>query len=709
MNAGTVNVKLEGRGNYTGTRRVSYDIARAPLTVVTGGDAKVYDGKALTNPSASLSGLIGDQTAPIEATGSITNVGITKNTYAIDWNAGTASESNYQIATEQLGMLAVSKRTVNVTADNKRKVYGEDNPALTFTVAEGGLVDGDTLASLGVTPVPTTNAAKTSPVGTYPIDFADPQTSTQNYNLEYHPGTLAVTRSKESVVIAAKSAGKVYDGTPLTEAGFEVTGKLAEGDRVTDVVMSAGSSLTNVGSQPNQVESYVIRNASGEDVTASYDDVTLQGGTLVVTKRPIVFVADSDLSRTYDGTEQSVVTWHSREGTDQGLAAGHQTNVSAEGKGMLPGVYPVTVTSAEEVSITDAEGADVTTNYQVRCVEGAMRIWPISTQIAITAASAAKTYDGSALVNAGFSATAGVLLDGDELQATVEGAVTHVGDDGTNKVTSYKVMRGDVDVTSGYTFGASVNGKLTVTPAQLTVTTDSATKTYDGTPLTAPGSLAGLVGEETATLVTTGSITDPGSTSNGYEIRWDGTAREGDYAVGDESLGTLTVTEPASDKVYACVQGDGATWTHGSGDTLTFVYKCLESDEGTFSHFAGLEVDGVLLPTMDYDAKSGSLVVTLKSGYLQGLSAGAHTLQPRFDDGSAQKAGFAVANTTTDGGTAGTSTGSATTGMSTGATRTSGTTTSVVTPNTGDESSTWFGLLCVLGLAALALARKVAR
>ena len=322
-------------------------------------------------------------------------------------------------------------------------------------------------------------------------------------------------------------------------------------------------------------------------------------------------MADSDLSRAYDGTEQSVTTWHSREGDDQGLVAGHQTNVSAEGKGIQSGAYQVSVTGAKDVSIVDGEGNDVTKDYEVTCVDG----------------------------------------------------------------------------------------RLVIHPAELTVTTESATKPYDGKPLTAPGSIAGLVEGETATLVTTGSVTDPGSVSNGYQIRWDGTARESNYTVVRENLGTLTVTAAPSNILYVCTQGDGSTWTRGSTSTLTFVYKRSGADEETFSHFTGVEVDGKKLDAKAYDARSGSLVITLKSSYLQGLSAGTHTLQPRFDDGAAQKASFAVTEKS------GTSTGTTGSAGRTGATsiaRGAGATGSA-TPRTGDVSSPWLGWLCALGLVAVAL------
>ena len=73
-----------------------------------------------------------------------------------------------------------------------------------------------------------------------------------------------------------------------------------------------------------------------------------------------------------------------------------------------------------------------------------------------------------------------------------------------------------------YTGTASVS--YTIEPAPLQVETDSASKEYDGKPLTAGGEIRGFVANETATLVTTGTITDPGSVPNTYEIKWNGTA-----------------------------------------------------------------------------------------------------------------------------------------------------------------------------------------
>ena len=87
----------------------------------------------------------------------------------------------------------------------------------------------------------------------------------------------------------------------------------------------------------------------------------------------------------------------------------------------------------------------------------------------------------------------------------------------------------------------SATAEVTITPAPLTVKTDSASKTYDGTALTAGGTVTGLVNGETVNFAATGSQTAVGHSENGYKLTFDGTALEGNYSVVNVELGTLTV------------------------------------------------------------------------------------------------------------------------------------------------------------------------
>ncbi len=110
------------------------------------------------------------------------------------------------------------------------------------------------------------------------------------------------------------------------------------------------------------------------------------------------------------------------------------------------------------------------------------------TKITVTANSAEKVYDGKALTDNGYTIE-GTLAKGDVLTAVVEGTQTNAGSS-PNEVKSYKVMRGDKDVTDMYDITPK-NGTLTVTPigdkVTVTITGKSGSYDYDGTKKTVTG------------------------------------------------------------------------------------------------------------------------------------------------------------------------------------------------------------------------------
>ena len=123
------------------------------------------------------------------------------------------------------------------------------------------------------------------------------------------------------------------------------------------------------------------------------------------------------------------------------------------------------------------------------------------------------------------------------------------------------------------------------------MTTPSKDKPYDGTALTAEGSISGFVNGETATFKTTGSQTEVGKSTNKYELTWDGTAKESNYTV-SESLGTLEVTKGSAGLYDADVSIAG--WTYdGKFDA-----------KGTLGSSADSEADGAEV-TYTYFAKDG--------------------------------------------------------------------------------------------------------
>ena len=150
----------------------------------------------------------------------------------------------------------------------------------------------------------------------------------------------------------------------------------------------------------------------------------------------------------------------------------------------------------------------------------------------ITTDSNNKVYDGTELTAGG---SISGLAEGESATLVTTGSQTVVG----SSPNTYRIDWGTVSL-SNYSVSETI-GQLQITPATLQVVTYSATKDFDDTPLTAGGSLTGLVAGETATLVTTGSQTAVGSSPNTYRIDW-GTASPSNYNI-SATLGTLTVND----------------------------------------------------------------------------------------------------------------------------------------------------------------------
>ena len=161
---------------------------------------------------------------------------------------------------------------------------------------------------------------------------------------------------------------------------------------------------------------------------------------------------------------------------------------------------------------------------------------PYYKNVTLTAASDSVVYNGTTQTLSGYTSS--------EAKAEFEG-ITASGsgkDVGGYAVTFSGVSEREQKISKDgrYLLTGTEDGKLTITPAPLTVTTESDSKVYDGTALTAPGSITGLVNDETVTFTVTGSQTDVGSSKNTYSIDW-GNTKSSNYTV-VETLGTLTVT-----------------------------------------------------------------------------------------------------------------------------------------------------------------------
>ncbi|SEP84000.1 Putative cell wall binding repeat-containing protein [Lachnospiraceae bacterium NE2001] len=139
------------------------------------------------------------------------------NVGAYTLKAEVATTDNY-LAGETTAAFNIGQRTLAITAENKSKTYGLDDPALTYT--QTGLVDGDEITGDLV-------RAEGENVGDYAITQGT-VTANDNYTIEFTNGTFTITEAASVVTKAPKAKDLTYSGSAyeLVDAGTAANGTM---------------------------------------------------------------------------------------------------------------------------------------------------------------------------------------------------------------------------------------------------------------------------------------------------------------------------------------------------------------------------------------------------------------------------------------------------------------------------------------------------
>ncbi len=328
---------------------------------------------------------------------------------------------------------------------------------------------------------------------------------------------------KKNVTILAASGSHVYDANEFSlNNTYENVSGLPEGYSIKIVT---DGKITNVGSVTNNISSVVITNKNNEVVTDLYNVMTL-AGTLTVTQKSVTVTADKS-SKVFGTIDPSFTA--KTDGTLNGDKLTYA--VSRSGTDEAVGTYKGAVVAVGEAS----QG-----NYNVTYVPADFTITTNTKDLGLTAESNGGVYNGSAYTLKNVAAT-GTAAEGAKIEykvgkgdwSTTAPSATNVSDSVTD--ISVRVSK------TGYQTVEIDNLKITVTPASMTITTPDANKVYDGSALTAEGTIDGLVDGEAA-FTTTGTRTIVGSTKNTYSLTWNEGFSADNYDI-TENLGTLTVSK----------------------------------------------------------------------------------------------------------------------------------------------------------------------
>jgi len=246
----------------------SLSVTKAALTIAAENKTNVY-GSDLPALTVKVTGLVnGDTTANLSGLGATTTA--TAKSAVGDYKiAASGSNPNYTVTLAD-GVLSVTKAALTITGPNLSKVYGTAVPALTPTVS--GLVNGDTLASIGNLGA-TTSATTKSSVGDYKVSVAG---ANPNYDVKLVDGNLKIT--KASLTITAIDLEKTVNSL-LTFTGLEFTTSAfaVPTDSVTKVTLtSAGSPIAA------KIGKYDIIASDPTGTGLGNYDITFNKGTLSV-------------------------------------------------------------------------------------------------------------------------------------------------------------------------------------------------------------------------------------------------------------------------------------------------------------------------------------------------------------------------------------------------------------------------------------------
>ena len=529
IDAGTVTVTVKGIGNYEGSFEVTYEITKRNVTLTSGSASKVYDKTALTKDEVTVSGdgFAKDEGATYKVTGSRTKVGTSKNTFTYELKSNTTA-TNYNIevkfgelkVTAQDGevVVTITGRSDTVEYDgNEKSVSGYD-----VSITEGSKYTTSDFTFNG------TAEAKGTEAGTYSMGLNADQFTNTNDNYTQvtfivNDGTLTITPKsinpddEKNGITVTNPINSTYDGNEhingLTVTDSKLNTTLVEG---TDYTLTYSGDLINVGTVTITVKG--IGNYTGE-FTKTYQ----------ILPREYTVTTNTD-SKVYDGTALTA------GGTVNNLVDGETVNLTMTGSqtnvGTSDNTYELNWTgSAKESNYTHGKDSIGTLTVTKQSIAPDPEHPETYKEVTITSPSD-EVYDG----NEHKWIPTVTDKEGNELVAKTDYKVTYSTTDFTN-------VTGTITVT--ITGIGNYTGKATrtysITPKTYTVTTESDSKVYDGTALTAGGKVSGIVKGETVDFTITGSQTSVGTSDNTYELNWTGTAKESNYTHGKDSIGTLTV------------------------------------------------------------------------------------------------------------------------------------------------------------------------
>ena len=386
------------------------------------------------------------------------------------------------------GTLEIARCPVTIKAKESSKVYGNPDPAFELAILENSV--GDELKDLDLAVIRSDAGDDTIKVHENVLSIQNSKEALEkeytNYTFTIIPADFTIFENENGLTVSAADVVKEYDGNSY---GVTATARIKNAEiENPNITVKYWNEKTNAYDLDKSPE---YRNVADTPATVKFEASlygykSVQGEATVTINKRSVLLTSASASKIYDGTP---LTNSNVTVTGSGFVDGEVTDIKAIGSvtNVADSPKPNTIT------FTPVEGKFNADNYAIEQVEGELAITPVTTKVKVEIIGnhVSEKYDGTPKVAEGYvinivEDTSGVYQKDDIEVIGNDSAFAERTDAGT----TFMGLKADAFANGNPNFTnitiVVTDGYVEVIPRSVTLTSESAAKVYDGTPLIRP-------------------------------------------------------------------------------------------------------------------------------------------------------------------------------------------------------------------------------
>ena len=511
------------------------------------------------------------------------------------------------------GTLEIARCPVTIKAKESSKVYGNPDPAFELAILENSV--GDELKDLDLAVIRSDAGDDTIKVHENVLSIQNSKEALEkeytNYTFTIIPADFTIFENENGLTVSAVDVVKEYDGNSYgVTATARIKNAEIENPNITIKYWNEKTNAYDLDESP-KYRDVADTPATVKFKASLYGYKSVQGEATVTINKRSVLLTSASASKIYDGTP---LTNSNVTVTGSGFVDGEVTDIKAIGSvtNVVDSPKPNTIT------FTPVEGKFNADNYAIEQVEGELAITPVTTKVKVEIIGnhVSEKYDGTPKVAEGYvinivEDTSGVYQKDDIEVIGNDSAFAERTDAGT----TFMGLKADAFANGNPNFTnitiVVTDGYVEVIPRSVTLTSESAAKVYDGTPLIRPDVTIGgdgFVNGEVSDVKAIGSALNVSDKDVRNEITF--TQKTGykaeNYDIKYEP-GTLRIT-PIVDEVTITITG------HNDSFKYDGIEKTVEGYD--------VSIDNALYTEDDYNfSESATAAGTDADKYMMGLTA----------------------------------------------------------------------------------------